>query len=199
MPPDLTSYESAEEVFVDLAQTVTEFEGLSYERIGDQGAKLAESAPSRPERLVSAANLRSQKDSREGMWRAATAVAERRWPRSDGGRGATVVAERHWGAASRCDPATHLTGIPRPFEPPPPWPVATPILHLSPFPRGRRVLRQALTSCNTLLWAPCHGDRTLAFGQSYRGLWPLFLLVEGGVSSVNSTTLLTRNDHQHRN
>ena len=38
-------YESAEEVFADLAQTVTEFEGLSYEKIGDQGAKLAESAP----------------------------------------------------------------------------------------------------------------------------------------------------------
>ncbi len=38
-------YESSEEVFADLAQTVTEFEGLSYEKIGDQGAKLAESAP----------------------------------------------------------------------------------------------------------------------------------------------------------
>jgi NADH-quinone oxidoreductase subunit G len=38
-------YESAEEVFADLAETVTEFEGLSYEKIGDQGAKLAESAP----------------------------------------------------------------------------------------------------------------------------------------------------------
>ena len=35
----------SEEVFADLAQTVTEFEGLSYEKIGDQGAKLAESAP----------------------------------------------------------------------------------------------------------------------------------------------------------
>src|SRR5207245_1849827 len=42
----------------------------------------------------------------EGMWRAATAVAE-----------------RHWGGASRCDPTTDLALL-RPFEPPPPWPVA---------------------------------------------------------------------------
>ena len=32
-------------------------------------------------------------------------------------------AQRHWGGANRCDPATHLA-FPRPFEPPPPWPVA---------------------------------------------------------------------------
>jgi predicted molibdopterin-dependent oxidoreductase YjgC len=38
-------YESAEEVFAELAQTVTEFEGLTYEKIGNQGAKLAEAAP----------------------------------------------------------------------------------------------------------------------------------------------------------
>jgi predicted molibdopterin-dependent oxidoreductase YjgC len=35
-------YESAEEVFTDLAQTVIEFEGLSYEKIGYQGAQLAD-------------------------------------------------------------------------------------------------------------------------------------------------------------
>ncbi len=39
------SYEAVEEVFVDLTQTVTEFEGLSYEKIGDQGARLSEVAP----------------------------------------------------------------------------------------------------------------------------------------------------------
>ncbi|MCI0418334.1 MAG: 2Fe-2S iron-sulfur cluster-binding protein [Acidobacteria bacterium] len=40
-------YESAGEVFTDLAETVVEFEGLDYEKIGDQGAKIAESAPVR--------------------------------------------------------------------------------------------------------------------------------------------------------
>jgi len=38
-------YESAAEVFVELAQTVTEFEGLSYEKIGSEGMKLPETQP----------------------------------------------------------------------------------------------------------------------------------------------------------
>src|SRR5262249_16765634 len=39
------NYESAEEVFAELAETVTEFEGLSYEKVGNQGAKLTEATP----------------------------------------------------------------------------------------------------------------------------------------------------------
>src|SRR5262249_26111691 len=39
------SYESAEEVLAEIAERVTEFEGLSYEKGGNQGAKLTEAAP----------------------------------------------------------------------------------------------------------------------------------------------------------
>jgi NADH-quinone oxidoreductase subunit G len=35
-------YETAEEVFEELSQTVVDFENLSYEKIGDQGARIAE-------------------------------------------------------------------------------------------------------------------------------------------------------------
>jgi len=55
----------------------------------------------------------------EGMWRAATAVAE-----------------RHWGGGSRREPATDLA-FPRPFEPPPPRPEAA---ASPPYPRRGTLL-----------------------------------------------------------
>jgi hypothetical protein len=52
-------------------------------------------------------------------------------------------AQRHWGGASRCDPAADLA-FPRPFEPPPPWPVAMAPLLIQGGEPSRRVSRQKL-------------------------------------------------------